>query len=484
MAKTRSDLEIATGKAELKDIAKMLENYSVEEITAMQNSSLRKIREEYGKKGEILRAKIEGLELAKADIDTAELELQKNALNEQIEDVKAKQDDLSKQLEEIDKESNGIVKLKCELNELVRQANENLVNQKSELRSKICDLEAKIRTYSSEIYKCQSDIDFYTDLIKKSETNRQSLAEQWKSVKAEEFDKETTICPTCHRELPQEDVERLLSEFETTKAERLDKIKESGLKAKETIEEAKTKLDELNNRLSLCVKQNDGIELELKSLNKELSELPGSVDISNREDVVALNEQIKAKEQAVNSYNDNSGKKVEFANKLFELQNQLTEVNKQIALANRNVEIDENITELRSKQREYEQNKADCEKILSQLDLLSRLKNELAADDINSHYFKIVKWKLYDYQKNGEYKSTCIPLIDGYEFGTATNKGREVLAKLDIISGLQNFYGVDYPVFIDNAECLSNDTISRIDMDCQLIMLKVSEDKEITVMEV
>jgi hypothetical protein len=230
----------------------------------------------------------------------------------------------------------------------------------------------------------------------------------------------------------------------------------------------------------LCIKQNDGIELELKSLYKELSELPESIDISKREDVVALNEQIKAKEQAVNSYNDNSGKKVEFANELFELQNQLTEVNKQIALANRNVEIDENITELRSKQREYEQNKADCEKILSQLDLLSRLKNELAADDINSH-FKIVKFLLYTYQKNGEYKSTCIPLIDGYEFGTATNKGREVLAKLDIISGLQNFYGVDYPVFIDNAECLSNDTISRIEMDCQLIMLKVSEDKEIVI---
>jgi DNA repair exonuclease SbcCD ATPase subunit len=365
----------------------------------------------------------------------------------------------------------------------MRQANENLVNQKSELRSKICDLEAKIRTYSSDIYKCQSDIDFYTDLIKKSETNRQSLAEQWKSVKAEEFDKETTICPTCHRELPQEDVERLLSEFETTKAERLDKIKESGLKAKETIEEAKTKLDELNNRLSLCVKQNDGIELELKSLNKELSELPESVDISKREDVVALNEQIKAKEQAVNSYNDNSGKKVEFANELFELQNQLTEVNKQIALANRNVEIDENITELRSKQREYEQNKADCEKILLQLDLLSRLKNELAADDINSH-FKIVNFKLYKYLNNGNVVNCCIPCVGEKEYGVSTNNGLELLIKMDIIQGLQDFYNVHYPVFIDNAECLDSENIKKLSVDCQTILLCVSDDKEIVISNV
>jgi hypothetical protein len=49
---------------------------------------------------------------------------------------------------------------------------------------------------------------------------------------------------------------------------------------------------------------------------------------------------------------------------------------------------------------------------------------------------------------------------------------------------LQDFYGVNYPVILDDFERLSDTTIGRIDMDCQLIMLKVSEDKEIAVREV
>lgn len=66
-------------------------------------------------------------------------------------------------------------------------------------------------------------------------------------------------------------------------------------------------------------------------------------------------------------------------------------------------------------------------------------------------------------------------------FWKSTNTGREVLAKLDIIKGLQRFYGQSYPVFLDGAECLSDETIKRIEMNCQLILLKVTEDKELKI---
>lgn len=104
----------------------------------------------------------------------------------------------------------------------------------------------------------------------------------------------------------------------------------------------------------------------------------------------------------------------------------------------------------------------------------------MLTEEINKH-FKIVKWKLFNYQKNGGYVDCCIPLIDDRQFGTSTNKGREILAKLDIISGLQEFFGQSYPVFLDNAESLSEKTTRRIDMDCQLVMMSVSEDKELRI---
>lgn len=138
------------------------------------------------------------------------------------------------------------------------------------------------------------------------------------------------------------------------------------------------------------------------------------------------------------------------------------------------------LAEMREIQRNYEQEKANAEKVLYQLELVGRKKNELLTDEINSH-FDIIDWQMFDYQSNGEVKDCCIPLIDGKRFGESTNTGREMLAKLDIIKGLQNFYGYNFPVFFDGAECLSEDTKKRIDMDCQLIMLNVGKNKKIKI---
>ena len=65
MASEQSDYEIACDTKGAQNAALLLENYNADEVKAMQNATLRKIREEYGKDGEILRAKIEGMERSK-----------------------------------------------------------------------------------------------------------------------------------------------------------------------------------------------------------------------------------------------------------------------------------------------------------------------------------------------------------------------------------------------------------------------------------
>jgi hypothetical protein len=56
--------------------------------------------------------------------------------------------------------------------------------------------------------------------------------------------------------------------------------------------------------------------------------------------------------------------------------------------------------------------------------------------------------------------------------------------KLDIIRGLQNFYNESYPCFVDGAEALDSNSLRQIEMDCQMIYLTVSEDKNLTIKEV
>lgn len=480
MASEKSDKEIADMTDGAEDVAEMLTNYTAEEVKAMQNATLRKIREEYGKDGEILRAKIEGMEQSKTDIDVAELELQKNALNEQIDDNKAKQEDASKVLDEQQKASDGILDLKFELNDLQRKANEENNHKKRELDDKIADLKYAIDKADKDIRTAKREIEKASENIKNSETELKSVREHWKSVNDMQFDKDEENCQMCGQRLPQEKIDILVSEFDERKAKNLSNITDRGNSLKRFADTEKDRIEKLKARIGNGEKEKVELETQLMELETQYNAIPQFVDISDRPEVQEIQRKIAEKEQAMNKGNSAEEIRQQLKAEGEDLQSQLTEVEKRLALAQKNVEIDEQIADLRKKQGEYEQNKANSEKILYQIDLVSRKKNELLTEDINKN-FDIVKWQMFEYQKNGDYKDCCIPTIDGKRFGESTNTGREVLAKLDIIKGLQRFYGQSYPVFLDGAECLSDETAKRIEMDCQLILLKVTEDKELKI---
>lgn len=480
MAGTVSDLEIAKMSSETKEVAALFENYTKEEIEAMQNATLRKIKENYGKEGEILRAKIEGLESAKVDIDTAELELGKKAVAELIKSNKEKQDDVSKQYEEYQKLSDGILELQFELNDLQRKANGENNKKRVEIEDKISGKKIILKHAERTIHDTEHSILNTKGAIQRTEMFLQDTRNRYKAARSREFDENSLVCLYCGQEYPIEKKEQLKADFESHKAEELKDITELGNRTKAELDTEKERLKKLESELSEHNKSLEMLNSAIADFEKQLSELSQLIDISDREDVKVIKEQIAEKEKAMQSSNSANEIRSQLKAELEELQEQYNEFERKIAKASNNVEIDEQISELRAKQGEYEQSKADCEKILYQLSLVSRKKNELLTEEINKH-FKIVKWKLHDYQKNGSYIDVCIPFVDDRQFGTSTNKGREILAKLDIISGLQKFYGQSYPAFLDNAESLSEQTTNRIDMDCQLVMMSVSEDKELRI---
>lgn len=480
MASEKSDYEIACDTKGAQNVALLLESYTAEEVKAMQNATLRKIREEYGKDGEILRARIKGMEQSKTDIDVAELELLKNALNEQIAENKAKQEDISKEFEEQQRASDGILELKFELNDLQRKANEENNKKRREFEDRVADQKFLVRKEESDIQRAERYVSDIRDNIQKKEFYLETLRKLYTQTKDTVFDENRLICSMCGQEYPEERKEQIRGGFEQNKAEEIQQITKNGNDTKKEIDSLKISLKEKESEVAEHEETLSQIKTLIADLEQHLSELHESIDISDRPEVQEIQRQIAEKEQAMSKSNSAEEIRQQLKAEGEDLQSQLTEVEKQLALAQKNVEIDEQIADLRKKQGEFEQNKANAEKILYQLDLVSRKKNELLTEDINKN-FDIVKWQMFEYQKNGDYKDCCIPTIDNKRFGESTNTGREVLAKLDIIKGLQRFYGQNYPVFLDGAECLSDETIKRIEMDCQFILLKVSEDKELKI---
>lgn len=481
MASEQSDFDIALQTDDCVEVTNLLKMYTFDEVKAMQNATLRKIREEYGKDGEILRAKIEGMEQSKTDIDVAELELLKNSLNEQIADNKAKQEDISKEFEEQQKASDGVIELQCELNDLQRKANEENNKKRLQIQNELDKANSDYDMYeayeSGTRSRIKSDTEKELPLLEQRLKEKQEL---WKSVNGETIDEDKYICPTCHRELPEKEKENILSSFEETKKQRLEFIVAEGEKASQAVKDKKKYIEDSKKEAEEYEKKQEETLKKIEELEKQLSELPESIDISDRPEVQEIQKQIAEKEQAANKSNSAEEIRQDLRFELNDLQNHLVEVEKQLFLAQRNIEIDEKIATLRKKQGELEQNKANAEKILYQLDLVSRKKNTLLQDDVNSH-FELVDFKLFDWLKNGEYKETCIPTYRNKDMGISTNTGLEILMKLDIIRGLQKFYGMYLPVFIDGAEALSESTMKMINADCQTVFLKVTEDENLKV---
>lgn len=480
MTKSYTDKEIAEMLPDMEEVLNLMGNYTIDEIAAMQNSTIRKIKENYGKDGEILRAEIKAKEELKVDIDVAELELGRNVLKEMIADKQAKQNDVLKQFEEFQNISAEIIQLKMKLNDIEKNANSELDAKKHDYEMELLKTEKELDELNFNATKCEKQLSTNRMELSIKNVKIQDLRDELKVAKERKFDENSLICPYCKQEYTEDKKEQIKADFESAKVDECKAITHNGVQLKEEIEQLTKEIAKLNLAKSDFDKKITVTTNTVKEIKEKITALPMNVDVSDNDEYKAILKDLEDKQAIYNKGFDNNEIKASLKAEEEDLQNQLLETERKIASSERNVEIDEQILKLLEKQKKYEQDKANAEKILEQLKCISKKKNELLVDGINSH-FEIVDFKLFDYQKNGEYKEVCIPMIDGKTFGQSTNTGREVLAKLDIIKGLQKFYEQNYPVFLDNAECLSEKTKKRVNSECQIIYLNVSEDENLRI---
>lgn len=467
MATGMNDKYVAEHTEGASDVVAMMDTYSLDEISAMQKQTIRKIGEVYGKKGEILDARVDGLAMSKVDIDVAELELQRNAIKEQILQATATIDAKEKNYSEL---SNQLMRMRFSLTE---NRNEDI----AEVQAKRVDLNGKRNKaiveqgkVSAFVTRIESQHQQALKDIERLKAKKEKLGKEWQEIKAETMADSSTICPTCKQPFPSEKIAEMKQTFEDAKANRLADVEKYGFQVKEELEKIEGTIPELEERLKQAKEDLAKVTEDCHRYNAEIGKLPSDSDIPKSEKTLEIEKAIAEMEQKISGLTDDDyGNKKE---EITRLQMQLDEVNKKIGQADRNVEIDEQIAELQKKKIDYEQAKANAEKILHELDLISMNRNNLIENSINDH-FKTVHFKLWTLYKNGEYKECCIPMVGDKELGSDMNTALEIAAKIDIVTGLQNFFNQRYPIFLDNAECLDSSQV--LDLETQLILLKVTD---------
>lgn len=512
MASTKTDAEIAATSEDTADVAKLLESYKFEEIEAMNNASKKKAVEQL----DAIPNQIIGLEKAKVDVDVAEQELAKADLERKIAEADQKIASAGNSVENLRQEE---MQLQFDMSIITQDMSRELSAKRRELENSLENYDPVVENIRKNISKTEGQIADNTQAIADADTERKKLGEQYNAEKVKVFDEapylfdeskwvfdeNSTVCSLCGQTLPVDKIEQLKADFEsqkekarvdaaqrladaknnfiTQKRSNLDGIKANGTAKKNLIDELTKKNVDLQAVIDDLKEQEKVAAAHKEELSKKLAGIPEEADYTQNEEYVKLNtrhNEVLAEIERLQAADDAeivASLKIEKA----DLRSQLEEINKIIAQAANNIRIDEQIADMQKKQREYEQAKADAEKILHQLKEVSKRKNALLVEEINQH-FGIVSWKLFDYQKNGEYKEVCVPMVDGKEFGVTTNTGREIQAKLDICNSFQKFFNMYVPIFLDGAESLNDEYIPAV--DTQLILLTVTEDKQLKVEDV
>ena len=505
MAKSHTDKEITDMVPGCEMVSKLLDTYRLDEITAMQKAT----KKDAEKKLKDLPQQIIGLNKARVTVDVESLEKQKSELE-------AKVAELEKSIpiptdDEIANIRKAISEREKQLYELTVSASAELVNAKAKKTAEITRLREELHTAELKLTEENNKL----NAMKQDGRNEVSKRDELKSridfmmgqssdfgipqIEAEKFDEKSLSCPLCGRPYKESEQERIRDRWEKEHQSRLENarrmkadhdadIQQKVAEVTESWKQAKKRIDDLAKAVKEQQKVCEEATLNIGSIKalvdkavEESDAMPVTADMSQ-------NPQYTAIQNTIEYHNGEITKMVEEKQRIvteqrmrqaeaYSIRNQIEGLNEQLASVEFNRNIDIKIAELEDAQRREGQNQANAEKILAQCDAVSRMRNELLTEEINEH-FSIVSFKLFDYQKNGEYKETCIPEVkDGNEWkviGLEANTALSTLGKLDILDGLQKFYGQNLPVFVDFAAELDEKSMGKIQTEMQLIFLVVN----------
>ncbi|QNK86466.1 AAA family ATPase [Sporosarcina sp. resist] len=379
-------------------------------------------------------------------------------------------------------------------NEL-RQVEMDLESIKRELESESVEkgyqVQAKIQEEQSNIAILERKKDDVKHRIQRNHRDATDidnqlieLREKWTTTDAQELPYESRCeCPTCGQSLPEEKVisakEKALSEFNFVKSSALESISEdgktkSGKKAEllEQMEKLMVSVENIQSQIDDKVKAVSKLEAELDTLRTAVKDARQDPKYQSK-----LQEQAKLNDE-IKSLNENAEESIVSVEKeVASLRAKRTELNSQIAQQAQVVASEKRISELEEQQKELA---TEFEKLEGELYLTEefiRSKVELLTEKINSK-FKYARFNLFKTNINGGIEEICETTFDGVPYSSGLNNAARINVGIDIINTLTEHFGIRAPIFVDNAEAVTQ----LIDTDSQLISLVVSEkDKQLRI---
>ena len=429
----------------------------------------------------------------------------KTAINKELDMIPVRIDEALRNKADI---SASEEKLKADIkvfDEAIKKLNEQrsiIINgfNATEKRSKIDEINRKLKIRQSEVlsvYKAEkqrlrSEYELLLNKLKAIESERDRYADRAYDLRGEierenkrietlqaEFDVfnsqtfDESICPTCKQPLPADKQAELEADFNSNKAEKLEEYQQ-------LIESAKTLKANYEEQQEVMAVKADGLISQIEQINGEYEikfkeyESYYEPNIEDDPEYRGLKAELFLLEL---DDNDDADTK-----EVARLESEIKELcSKQAALETElnkytlNADIQKRVIELESQQQKLATEKNLLDETSFLIDEFVKAKVDMLEESINSH-FEYARFKMFNVLVNGNIEECCETTYKGVPYRSMNNAARMNVG-LDIINALTKFYNVTAPVFIDNAEAVTD----FIKCNSQTIKLVVDADfKELT----
>lgn len=487
-----SDLAIMETDSELSELEKLLGKRTVDEF----KKSIKSSKAEINRKLELIPARIDE---AKKAIPKRNTSATRSELEEKLNSARADIANLEKERaaiisgnestihirEEIAELNAKLAEAKAEHTEKRRAASESALEKVQEIRVKLQEAESDLTENTRTLNQSKQRV---LDIEKKREEimeAHRAKQVEYSEKQSEQFDESSTICDKCGQLLPADKVQDLKALFNERKSNRLsdltkqmeDLVEQGKMEAsKDMLAEAKEQAETYSG----LVEANEGTivllkgKLEEAQLAAKKAELPAFETTEEYADIT------KAIDNARNRETAGKPDMLLIDDKIAQSRKAEQDISAEISAIDTEETQAARIEELEQEERELGAQYEEQERALYLCEKFTRVKSSLLNDKINEK-FKTVRFQLFKQNiTNDGIDDICdvlVPTQNGalVPFSDA-NKAARLNAGIEIIGVLGEHYGLELPVFVDNAESVSH----IIPTKTQIIRLVVSEsDKEL-----
>lgn len=478
-----SDADVIASNPELADLPGVLGKRSLEEhrkVIASRKPQLnRELQELPARIDEVQRGLPERPEVSLKQV-TSGLEAARAAHTDALAELaaaKAGQGDAAA-------ERKRLREVEDALTDLERQARRRDEEAADKARAKVADAKRALEDAKERLVRWERQA---TDLqadVARLDAQLVELRERWAVVNARKVDAHVDgTCAACHQALPAEQVEAAhaaaVAELNGRKARELAQITDDGksLKAKResVAAELAMLLDKTRNQTTgLALLQAD-VDKATEALTK--AETTVTADVTRTKpytQLAAERDDLTRRIDAVTT-----GDPVALA----ALEEAVSQARQAVALLEQAQQAHEarargetRMAELREQEKGLAAEFEELERQLHLCELFVRTKVSMLEDKVAAK-FRLVRFKLFENQVNGGIAEVCTATVNGVPYESVNHAG-QIAAGLDIIRTLQAHHGLSAPVWVDQAESITDIPVTG----AQQIALVVSpNDKQLRV---